>query len=708
MRNETEEPISRPGIPRRVSEPGAASKPLYLASARVVAPVPKKQRLLQALPWVIVALPAVYQLVLLVTAIAGRIGYPYDLEWMEGGMLHHAMRIKNGDGIYVPPSVDFIPYLYTPLYPSLLALVGGTSYFAGRLVSVLSLVGIGLVGGSQLASKRHQHAHRGPAIAGAVLGLGIFTASYPYMEGWFDLVRADTLFLFMITAGIAFMPRWCVAETGFRGHARVAAGGAVLALSFFCKQTGIIYVGLGGMIVLVVAWRRIAAYVAAAGLLGLGGTWFLNRTTHGWFWTYVSKIHRAHDFNMDRFWKSFSNIFLKFPTMTAVIVTGIVVVGWTWFRYRKLPPQAQPFVLWTATFAVSVVVGAIGWGTEFAHFNAYMPAFLHGGLAAGAAIPAVYECWRLAFADHERRDAIATGGALGLAAVLAAGCWVAVWNPQVFIPTAKDKAAGDKLVARIRAIDGKVWMPSHPWYVHLAGKPDTFVHRMGVKDVTTRQTRVVEGLDEALRSHAFAAIIVDDRDLHQENAVLPAFYHPALKLPADERPRLFTGAKVVPDMIWLPSTKAAAPPGSKVLFDFEQPTWGDWKRTGAAWGAGPVQSALPGQALVLGASGERFATSFGDGEAASGRITSPPFTLDGARLVVHAGGGTDATKLRIELWVDDQIAATASVPEPGGETLKELAIPIPAELRGKQATLVLVDDSPSGHLTVDDVWLSTN
>src|SRR6185369_16069281 len=97
------------------------------------------------LGWLLLALPALYQIGLLVEAIAGRVCYPYDLEWMEGGMLHHALRIRLGEGIYAPPSVDFIPYLYTPLYPTLLALFGGPSgpsYLLGRAVSVAGLVGI--------------------------------------------------------------------------------------------------------------------------------------------------------------------------------------------------------------------------------------------------------------------------------------------------------------------------------------------------------------------------------------------------------------------------------------------------------------------------------------------------------------------------------------------------------------------------------------
>ena len=92
------------------------------------------------------------------------------------------------------------------------------------------------------------------------------------------------------------------------------------------------------------------------------------------------------------------------------------------------------------------------------------------------------------------------------------------------------------------------------------------------------------------------------------------------------------------------------------------------------------------------------------GDASTGRVTSPPFTLDAAHLVVHLGGGTDATKLRIEVWVDSAIAITTSVPPPGGDTLREITLDI-AAWQGKQAKLVLVDDSPTGHLNVDEIWL---
>jgi hypothetical protein len=702
--------------------------------------------------WVALALPAVLQLGLLVSAIHGRFGYPYDLEWMEGGMLHHAQRIRDGVGLYVPPSIDFIPYLYTPLYPSLLALLGGAfgvSYAVGRAISILALVGIAITAFVHLTGRHHEHPRRGPVWAGVVLALGLFAAAYPITDGWYDLVRADTLFLLLVTAGIGALPRWASMGARLAGHAQVAAGAALLALAFFCKQTGFAYVALGGVIVLVIAWRRVPVYVATAGILGLGGSWLLDRASNDWYWTYVSEIHRAHDFNMDRFWKSFGNILwqtkgsgYEHPVLgapiTIVVVGALILVGVTWWKKRVLPPQVKPLLLWSSAFATSVIIGAIGWGTEFAHFNAYMPAFLHGALAAGCAVPAAYACTRLLWGQRDRAELVAIGASVGAALPLAIVCITARWEPQRFVPTSADVTAGDRLIERLRAIEGEVWMPSHPWYVYMAGKTPR-VHRMGIKDVTTRQTRTVEGLEETLRAHGFAAIVLDNADLHNRER-LPALlrhYRPALKLPAvegpcprdwicrlvnrlpqDERPRVYSGAKIVPNEIWVPAVRAAPPPGAKVLFDFEAQDWTGWQISGAAWGKGPVQTALPGQDIVIGATGTRFATSMHGGNASTGRVTSPAFVLE-AKVTLRLGGGTDATKLRVELWLEDKpedptqtrrdkLIETASVPLSGGSTLRTVTIAVPPALHGKFGKLVLVDDSPTDHLSVDDIWSWTS
>src|SRR5207244_7773459 len=70
---------------------------------------------------------------------ARRIAYPYDLEWMEGGVLFHALRLVHGEPIYAEPSARFVSFPYTPLYPAVLCALSpvfGLGYLPPRSVSV--------------------------------------------------------------------------------------------------------------------------------------------------------------------------------------------------------------------------------------------------------------------------------------------------------------------------------------------------------------------------------------------------------------------------------------------------------------------------------------------------------------------------------------------------------------------------------------------
>ena len=90
---------------------------------------------------VVGAVPALAQMIWQARLFGGRAAFPLDLEWMEGGVLVHAQRMVNGQGIYVAPSLEFIPFLYPPLYPALLALLSALTplgYLMGRLLSILA------------------------------------------------------------------------------------------------------------------------------------------------------------------------------------------------------------------------------------------------------------------------------------------------------------------------------------------------------------------------------------------------------------------------------------------------------------------------------------------------------------------------------------------------------------------------------------------
>lgn len=526
---------------------------------------PTATRLARGALWLVPLAPALFQITLLAIAIAGRLRYPFDLEWMEGGLLHHALRVRAGEPLYPPPSSEFIPYLYTPLYPSLLAALGSVltlGYALGRAVSVLALVGVaGVAARSLVRTPSGTTEDLAPRLVGLALALGLMSAAYPVVEGWYDLVRADTLLILLVTAPLAVAPaiaRRARDAVGVRAHLGIAALAAALAAAYFCKQTAVFYVAAGGAIVLGTAPRKVPTFVAVAGLIGLGGTALAQWLTDGWFWVYVSEIHRAHDFSWDRFWRSFGNILWRpslpgaapYPAlgaaMSLTVLAGLAATALAYRRTRAVPAGARPLLLWAPIFALSTLVGAIGWGTEFAHFNAYQPAFMHGALAAGAAVGAIAACARALGAIRA-----STVAPYLVALALGAALWQARWQPQRFVPTQADAAAGERLLERVRALPGEVWMPSHPYYLVLAGKRP-WVHRMGIKDVTWRQSRQVLGLTEALASRRFSALVLDQRDVHLELPEVSRYYYRALELPANELPRVRSGARVAPESVWLP------------------------------------------------------------------------------------------------------------------------------------------------------------
>lgn len=67
-----------------------------------------------------------------------RIRYPFAIEWVEGNTFLHVLRVLQGKPIYVAPSYDFIPMIYTPLYyyvSAPVAIATGNIMIAMRVVS---------------------------------------------------------------------------------------------------------------------------------------------------------------------------------------------------------------------------------------------------------------------------------------------------------------------------------------------------------------------------------------------------------------------------------------------------------------------------------------------------------------------------------------------------------------------------------------------
>src|SRR5512138_451567 len=89
-----------------------------------------------------IALVAFAPVVTFVHVALQRLGYPLELEWMGGGVIDHVRIVLSGQPLYRAPSVDFTPFIYTPLYYYLVAAVSqlvGTGLVAARVTSFAAI-----------------------------------------------------------------------------------------------------------------------------------------------------------------------------------------------------------------------------------------------------------------------------------------------------------------------------------------------------------------------------------------------------------------------------------------------------------------------------------------------------------------------------------------------------------------------------------------
>ena len=173
------------------------------APATMRGPIPNPAR------WLFVV-AGVVGLVGYLVPVLRRVGYPYELSFFEGSTVEVTGRLVDGLPLYGPPAAEFTPWPYPPMYfwvTSMAADVLGLSLPTMRVVSVIASVVVLVLVGVVV------HRLTGSAVA-ALLGMGLYAATYRVSGAWADTARVDSLFLALVMAVIVVAMR-----------ARGAAGG---------------------------------------------------------------------------------------------------------------------------------------------------------------------------------------------------------------------------------------------------------------------------------------------------------------------------------------------------------------------------------------------------------------------------------------------------------------------------------------------------
>lgn len=433
-----------------------------------------------------------------------QLGYPYELEWMEGGAVEMVDRVLHGQALYTPPSIHYVAYTYTPLYfwvSAGVARLTGIGFLPLRLVSLTASLGVlGLL----YAIVRR----RGGGRVAGLVAAGLFAATFQVGGAWLDIGRVDSLFLLLCLATVRAAQRaW---EGGLADGLLVGslAGGAVLT-----KQSAMVAVG-PLLVVLLVRRRRAGAGAVAATALTAGlPSLVLQLSSHGWYWyaVFTELTHQALR-------SGAAQRFVVVDVLGKVgLAAGLAGAG---LLLGRRPGGRGDRLLWAA-----VALGFVG--TAFLSRlhsgggrETLLPAYAAIALLAGLGFDGL--CRRAA-----RRAFVVRTGLLVLLSLQVAHL---LRDPARLLPTAADAAAGGHLIRQIAATPGDVIVLDHPWYATMAGKP-AWAQGEAIHDViragpSVARTHLVHSIDATLASGQVRAVYVDGHSLGVFAQPLAAHFHP--------------------------------------------------------------------------------------------------------------------------------------------------------------------------------------
>jgi non-lysosomal glucosylceramidase len=137
----------------------------------------------------------------------------------------------------------------------------------------------------------------------------------------------------------------------------------------------------------------------------------------------------------------------------------------------------------------------------------------------------------------------------------------------------------------------------------------------------------------------------------------------------------------------------SAPERPPVVFaDFESAGYGNWTVEGEAFGGGPARGTLPDQNPVSGFEGQGLVNTFLGGDALTGALRSPTFTIERPFVAFLIGGGSHQ-RTCVNLIVDGAVVRTASGRD--NERLEPYNWDV-RDLLGQTARIEILDAESSG------------
>jgi len=453
-----------------------------------------------------------------------RLDYPFALEYLEGNSLVEVHRILAGQPLYPAPTAGYVPDGYPPLYffvSAAVARVFGVSYLTLRLVSLVSsLACFALL--ARLVQRETGSLAAGTGAAGA------FAATYFVAGAWFDIGRVDSLFL-ALSIGALYAARH------MRGTRGAVAAGVLFAAAALTKQTGLAEMAAVTAALLTGPRRRLACVTAVTEVALVGvSTVALRFTSGGWYTYYTLKQMSEHSLtygNFGWFW-------------TALLTATGLAAGAALIGARRVPRELLAACAALAVEGYATLVHSGG------SINDMLPAYLAVALLAGLALGSGPARWRVT----------TVAGVLVLAQSV---FLLASSHSSQAIPSSATRAAGERLIAGMRAFGGDVAVADDPGLSLRAGMAPAATPGAVFDVVRATDKAGIESYRrsarEAVKDRQFSAIIAasSGHPLYNPPNLVQDYQECLQPLPAGPGTLLVPvsdseGSRLRPAVVWIP------------------------------------------------------------------------------------------------------------------------------------------------------------
>lgn len=615
--------------------------------------------------------PALWHVATLAQIFAARIGYPMDIEWMEGGALLHTHRLLAGEAVYGPPSQGFLPYPYPPVHftaVGLAATFAGLDYATGRAVSIAAFAlacAVFFVEAMRASGRR-----RGFGVALGLTAVAAAAASFPVVGGWYDVVRNDSLAIALPLLGAALV------SGDNPSRKQLIASAAVFTAALFTKQTGVFFAAWVGLFLLVRRFPRAIVFGLSMAVLSGALLAGLQIATQGRFWLYTVKNLARHQVRGSQALDGLRILFEFAPFLALLPLLAILARRRRWLRPRT--------ALWIGMLVAAFPAAILPFAKAGGFLNNLIPVALLAGPVFALLVGDVLQgLW-----SSPRARAAAEIAALALAAAFFVHHR---YDKARYIPSEDLWTRAVELNKFVASLEGGVLIPSHPFLAVRNGHTTPQFHDMPYWDAMVGRMRGID-LPGFLKRTRAKWVILSGLEGPTIRGWIHQLYKPHKQLPKRARVNPLTGYPSAPRHL-LRLREPVNKRERRVLFDFEAGLDG-WTTSGDAF--------TPG---VVGASRHKLLTSFAPKlyDEAVGEAISPAFVVDRDRLGFLIGGGKSSTT-RVELRVDGKKVLSEVGIE--SDILTEVTWDM-RKFRGKTAQLAVIDQEKKGwgHIAIDEVEL---